>query len=558
VQITVVPSGLTGAPAQAVIDYILAIYAERPKPDLIVTVTGPAAVFARTFRQQLFPDTPLLFAALDQRFLLHAPLTDNETAVPSLNDYPLFVETILQLRPQTRQVFMVMGAGAFRDFWRPELEKPFRRFQDRVTFVWLEDLSLPELLRRCANLPEGSAIFFVSFLTDAQGASYDEERVIADLHDTANAPLFGVQSVQMGAGMVGGSLTPIDALSRKTADVAIQLLKGAPPGSIRIPPQGPGQPIFDWRELQRWDIPESRLPPSSVVRYRAPSLWREYRGTVASAAGVLAIQSLLIVGLLYQRRARQRAESDSRRSLSLAADVSRRETMAALTSSIGHELGQPLGSILSNAHALRMMVTANRATSETIGEILTDIHTQGVHATEIIDRHRTMLKSHQLDKKPIDIHEVINETLGLVEHSMSMRQVETRVYFSSTPCFIDGDPVLLQQVFVNLVVNAADAMADIPPSRRHITISSSVRAAEVDVSVRDMGPGLPPHMIGGQFKPFVTTKAQGLGIGLTIVQTIVDAHGGTIVAHNHPEGGAIFTVTLRRSAASSSVAGALH
>ena len=168
----------------------------------------------------------------------------------------------------------------------------------------------------------------------------------------------------------------------------------------------PGQPIFDWRELQRWGIPESRLPPGSVVRYRAPSLWSEYRGTVLSAVGALAVQSLLIVGLLYQRRARQRAEIDSRRNLALAADASRRQTMSALTSSIAHELGQPLSSMMHNAQALQMMVTANRATPDTIGEILSDIQSQGVRATQIIDRHRTMLRSRQLDKKPIDLHAV--------------------------------------------------------------------------------------------------------------------------------------------------------
>ena len=107
-------------------------------------------------------------------------------------------------------------------------------------------------------------------------------------------------------------------------------------------------------------------------------------------------------------------------------------------------------------------------------------------------------------------------------------------------------------------MNAMDAMADTPPARRRVTISSDVRAADVDVSVRDTGPGLPAHMLGTLFTPFVTTKAHGLGIGLTIVQTIVDAHGGTIVARNNPEGGATFTVTLRRSRASTSVADALH
>ena len=145
----------------------------------------------------------------------------------------------------------------------------------------------------------------MTFGTDAAGAAYADERVFADLHAAANAPLFAAHSVYLGAGVVGGSLLSIDDLSRNTADVAVRLLNGAPPSSVRVPPQPPGQPIFDWRELQRWGIPESRLPPGSVVRYRAPSLWQEYRGTVLSAVGVLAVQSLLIVGLLYQRRARR-------------------------------------------------------------------------------------------------------------------------------------------------------------------------------------------------------------------------------------------------------------
>ena len=108
----------------------------------------------------------------------------------------------------------------------------------------------------------------------------------------------------------------IDDLSRNTADVAVRLLNGAPPAASECRHKLPGQPIFDWRELQRWGIAESRLPPGSVVRYRDPSLWREYRRTVLGAVGVLAVQSLLIVGLLYQRRARHgpssRAEGTSR------------------------------------------------------------------------------------------------------------------------------------------------------------------------------------------------------------------------------------------------------
>ncbi len=548
VEVVVGPTGFVGAPEQAVVDYIRSTFADRPKPELIVTVAGPAAVFARKHRQELFPDTPLLFASVDRRFLRDAPLGDNETAVAVANDFPGLVDDILQLLPQTKQVFMVLGSGQLGQFWRRELEEQFKRFRGRLTFVWSTDLSFPEILRRCASLPRDSAILYLAFGTDAQGGAYADERVLADLHATANAPMFASLSPMLGHGIVGARLLSIDDVSRSAAEIATRILNGAPAGSIDVPPQQPSdQAIFDWRELQRWGIPESRLPPGSVVRYRAPSLWSAYKGTVLSAVGVLVLQSLLIAGLLYQRRARQRAESESRRNLALAADANRRHTMSALTSSIGHELGQPLGSIMYNAQALQMMVATNRATSDAIGEILSDIQTQGVRATQIIDRHRTMLKSHQLERKPIDLHAVIDQTLALVAHDMTARQVSATVNQSSGPCVIDADQVLLEQVLVNLVMNAMDAMAETPLGRRHVTISCDVRTTDVDVSVRDTGPGVPAPILGTLFAPFVTTKADGLGIGLTIVRSIVDAHGGTIVARNHPDGGATFTVTLRRS-----------
>jgi len=170
VQVTVGPTGFVGAPEQTIVDYIRSMFVDGRKPDLIMTVAGPATVFARKYRHQLFPETPLLFAAVDQRFLRDAPLGENETAVTVVNDYPRLIDEILQLLPQTKQVFVVAGSGQLGSFWHRELDVDFGRFHDRLTFVWSEELSLPEILRRCASLPRDSAIFYLTFGTDAQGA----------------------------------------------------------------------------------------------------------------------------------------------------------------------------------------------------------------------------------------------------------------------------------------------------------------------------------------------------------------------------------------------------
>jgi signal transduction histidine kinase len=218
--------------------------------------------------------------------------------------------------------------------------------------------------------------------------------------------------------------------------------------------------------------------------------------------------------------------------------------MAALGSSIAHEIGQPLSSMTLDAQTLLMMVASEDATSDKVGEILSDIRAQGERATQILNRHRRMLRSRQVEKKPTDLNTVINESLALVAHDMTQRQIETTVDLPSSPSMISGDPVLLQQVFVNLLMNAIDAMAETPPARRRITIKSEVRGSNIEVSVRDTGTGVSTKVISTLFSPFVTTKSQGLGIGLTIARTIVEAHGGTIDDFNNPEGGATFTVAL--------------
>ena len=278
VQVVVGPTGSVGAPEQAVVDYIRSTFVDRPKPDLIVTVAGPAAVFARKYRQQLFPDTPLLFASVDQRYLGDAPLGDNETAVAVVTDFPRVIEDILQLLPQTRQMFMVVGSGQIGQFWRRELEEPVRAISGS-TDICLVRRSVPsgdpaplcEPARQLGDL-------VCDFRHGRGGAAYADERVLADLHATANAPLFAGQSVYLGAGAVGGSLLPIDDLSSQHGRRGHSTLERRAAEKHQRAATTAGQPIFDWRELQRWGIPESRLPAGSVVRYRAPSLWQRIPG----------------------------------------------------------------------------------------------------------------------------------------------------------------------------------------------------------------------------------------------------------------------------------------
>jgi C4-dicarboxylate-specific signal transduction histidine kinase len=155
-----------------------------------------------------------------------------------------------------------------------------------------------------------------------------------------------------------------------------------------------------------------------------------------------------------------------------------------------------------------------------------------------------MLRNRQLEKKSMDIHVIVRESLALVAHETRASQIQVDMTLPSDPCMVSGDSVLLQQVLVNLVMNAMEAMTETPRDRRRVTVHSDVRHDSVEISVRDAGTGLPANVDGRLFERFVTTKANGIGIGLTIARSIAEAHGGRIEGHNNPEGGATFSLTL--------------
>jgi len=290
--------------------YLLSTFKDQ-KLDLIVTIGGPATRFAQKYRDQLFGSTPLLFAAVDER-LRDNSVTRNTTTVAVRNDSPRMIETILQVLPETKNIVVVVGRSAHEQFWREELRREFQRFENQLTFTWFDNLSFDEMLNRSATLPTNSAIFYLLLSVDAKGIAHSQDKVLSELHAKANAPLFGIQGGQLGEGIVGGPLMPTEDLSRKTAAIALRLLKGEAPESIQVPPLTPGAAVFDWRELRRWKIDENRLPPGSIIRFRSPTAWDEYKWYVIAGGAFSLFEFILVVGLAINVVKRRRVERSLR------------------------------------------------------------------------------------------------------------------------------------------------------------------------------------------------------------------------------------------------------
>jgi signal transduction histidine kinase len=330
----------------------------RRRLDLVVPIGGPAAVFAQTYRQQLFSTTPMLLAGVDRRFLQNRAPAANDTAVAVEHDPPQMIETILRLLPDTRTVFVVIGASQFEQFWLKEVKRGLRRFEGRLTFIWTNELSFEEILKGCASLPPHSAIFYGVLSSDAKGVRHPEERTLGTIHAAANAPIFGLHSTQLGRGIVGGPLLSIEDLSRNTATVAVRMLRGEPPQSLTTPTQVSATLAFDGRELRRWGIAEDRLQPGSVVLFREPTAWQRYRPQIIAGVTFASVQTVFAIALLASLVKRRRAEQ-SLRGLSRRLLQSHEEERARIASRLNEDLCQRMTGLNLQLHSLSMSSHSN-------------------------------------------------------------------------------------------------------------------------------------------------------------------------------------------------------
>ena len=808
--------------------------------DLVVTIGTAGMQFAARHRERLFPDTPVLVIGPDPRFVSAGFLRSNTTLVTHRVNLRGMIEDILQMKPETAHIAVVFGASALESRWVEECRREFQPFTNRLQFTYLNDLTLEQVLERCAALPPRSFILHVLFVVDANGVPCEANEALRRLHQTANAPLFGYFASEFGLGPIGGRLYQDSEVGAQGARTAIRILRGEEPGSI--PPQvlEAAAPVFDWRELQRWSISEARLPAGSVIQFRQPGFWELYRGRITSAVLISLLQAALIVGLLVNRARRRQGEveatlladisskfvnlpsgevdgeivaaerricelldldlaalwqwSDESRGVLTPTHVYAREGLQApgqmrqeqfpwyeqemlagrivvvssldklpaeatvdretcrllgiksnltlplsvggkppvgilgfnalrkehdwpdplvkrlqmvaqifanalarkqadqvlrkseelnratfeqaavgiahvgtdgrwlrvndrlcaivgypaeelrklslqdithpedletdldfigqilsgeikshsmeqrfirkdrsvvwviltvslvrsasgaplhfisvvediteqrraeteaeelrgnlahagrvtllgqLASALAHELSQPLGAILRNAEAAEMILQDPSPDLEELRAIVTDILGDDQRAGQVIDRLRSLLKRGRVDPQPIELQSVVSEVFSLVRADAAARCL--KLDYSAAPVLpmVRGDRIHLQQVLLNLIINAMDALDGCAPNQPCIQVRAHrVDPATVEVRVSDNGPGIPGESLERLFEPFFTTKANGMGMGLPVSKTLIEAHKGRLWAENTPEGGACFCFTL--------------
>lgn len=525
------------------VEYLRALFTKRPL-DLIVSIGAPAAAFVQRRRASLFADTPMVFTAVDQRRIQYSILTENDVVVSVRINYLAAIQNILNVLPDTKNVMIVVGASPIEKFWKEEIAKEIEPLVDRVKFSWTDQMSFDDLLRSSSQLPPQTAIFWELMIVDAAGVVHEGSAPLSRLHAVAKVPIFSYdESFFTGREIVGGPLLLVADSSVQTASAAVRILGGEKAGAVKIPPVQFAKPRFDWQAMQRWGISESRLPPGSEIYFRDPTIWDHYRAQILGAIATLLLQAALISWLIYEHRRRHLAEVQSRNAMTELTYMNRRASAGELSASIAHEVNQPLTGIVTRANAALRWLRAETPNLENVGVALEQIVVAGHRAGEVVASVRAMFRRDTSSKLPHDINGLILEVLSILRIDLQNGGVELQTQLDENLAAVEGDKVQLQQVVLNLVMNAIEAMQSVRPRVLRVKSEQS-KPDMVHISFEDTGTGIDSSNLDRIFSAMFTTKEDGMGMGLSICRSIIENHNGRIWASSGLNGGTILQFEL--------------
>ena len=510
---------------------------------VIVAVGSATLELVLKWRAELWPGVPVVFTMVQK--------SDLERLKPPPDLTGSFVELKLAdavkvarvVVPDLESIVLVGGAWnrqvVFGN-WKNEIETATAGLH----VIDAVGLTMSETRERVAALPDRSAIIYSATFADREGTFYSPATALSLIADKANRPIVVGAETFLAPGGIGGYVLLPSAIGADGARLALRILNGELPSDAPARLTQAVKPVFNWKQMQRWGVSESDLPPGSEIRFREATFWELYSWHATAIAAIFLAQAGLISILLHERKKRNDAEAESRSRLTELAHAGRQATAGELSSAITHELNQPLGAILTNAETAELILNSSSPDLAELREILADIRRDDERASEVIHRLRSFLKRTPFEIKDIDLNEITREAFDFIGAQAAARNVA--LYYSPAPeaLPIKGDAIQLQQVVLNLIVNSMEAMSEMPYGRAVIGRIELNGGSLATVSISDSGPGIPPEKLAEIFDPFFTTKHQGMGIGLSIARTIVQVHKGRIWAENHPEGGAVFRLSM--------------
>ena len=505
---------------KALAEFLALKYANLPV-DLVISVDSPAANFLIENAADIFPQTQIVMCSIPQTLgaRIQAPeMRRRTTCVFEPSNGGQLIHSALSLFPGTTNAVFVAGAFENDELRATEFRNSLKEFQGRLNITDLSGMTKTETILKIKQLPADSIIFFSTFFVDANGISYVPREVVRQISSETGHPVFGPYESYMGYGIIGGPLTSLRLQGIRAAEVAIEILKGAKAAEIAFD-HGMGTlvNVYDWRQLQRWDISESALPQGSSVLFRKPTVWELYKAQAIGVLSLIIFESALIMALFINLQRRKRAEIsllDSRQDLRILAGrliSSQEDELRKLSREFHDDIAQRLAAAAIEAGTLELKAAETQDPRLGKLRILKD---QLIALSE--DVHAISREIHPSILKDLGLNRAVNSLCVMFS---DREDIPIDFRSDEIPASIDKDVALC---FYRVIQEGLR------------NIAKHSKARQVRIELRVMGPDIVLNMIDDGIGFVLQGVREIPGIGLASMRERVDYISGKLSISSEP------------------------
>jgi signal transduction histidine kinase/ActR/RegA family two-component response regulator len=510
-------------------------------PDVIISSDDSALAFLLTHRATLFPDVPIVFCGINSRTVAELEPVPNMTGILEGLEVAGNLALIERLHPEATRVVLLadrtsLGQGMVRIARQviPRFERGGLRIE-----VW-DDFTLTELHERVARVDPGTVFLLLAIHEDREGHYFSFDQHLLPLTNVSRVPIYAMFGMLLGQGVTGGVMNDPHDHGRAAAVLARRVLDGTPADAIPVIPSAEYRPRFDYARLERFDIPEDRLPEGSIVVGRPTSFYEDHPTLVWAVSAVIVALGLAVLWLASIVRRMLRAErelADKQEELRRAQQL---ELLGRLAGGVAHDFNNLVTAISGFAALASRRVPPN---DEVLRDDLEEIQRATERAAELTRQLLSFARRQPIQTQIVDVNTLLVNLHKLLRRLVS-EAVELVVLPTKDPACVRIDPGQLEQVLSNLVMNARDAM----PGGGKLTLGVKATETDVILEISDTGVGMSEAVKSRIFEPFFTTKdvGRGTGLGLATSIAIVERARGTIVVDSSPGRGTTFTIRLPR------------
>jgi signal transduction histidine kinase len=510
----------------------------------VVLAVGPGALqFALDNRARMGSSAPIVFGGVSDKTFQSRKLPSDIVGVVSHFDVRKTIDLAVTLQPEATSIVVMTGSSNFDKSWEETARLALADSYGGIPVTYISGLTLERFKDVARRLSRNTILLVLTIFQDGDGRKFVPRDSAEEVAAVSGAPVYTVYSTYVGAGILGGYVGTFDAIGKQMGALAAQVSRGDFSGpQVSFVQDGP---VVDWLQVVRWNIDAELIPANAAIQNFSMPPWRRYRVEILTMLAVIALQSATIVGLFVQTRRKARLRSELALERLELSYLSRTSQLGELSGALAHELNQPLTSILANAEAGSRLLDIAPLDKQELREILDDIILDDRRAATVITQLRSLMIRGETTLEPMDLNHAVSTTLTLARSELLTRQTSVDTMLDMPDVPVSGNLGQLQQVLLNLILNAADAMSHMPSNLREIRIETRNRDEErCELTVTDCGEGISTERQSEVFKPFVSTKKSSLGLGLAICRSIAQAHGGTLVFDKQFKGGARVVLTL--------------